>query len=58
MINLDSHSFLVCKLELDRYIGSTHNRSRWWDNWNHRNNRQSITIGDQSMPMFQGEDTH
>jgi len=46
---------LWVKVELDRYIGSTHNRGRLWDN---RNNRQSMTIGDQTMPMFQDEDTY
>src|SRR6218665_33937 len=40
-----------------QYIGSTHNRGRWWDNRNHRNNRQSMTISDQPMPMFQDEET-
>jgi len=30
------------KLELDRYIGSTHNRGRLWDN---RNHWHSVTIG-------------
>ena len=39
-------------VELDRYIGSTHNRGRLWDS------RQSMTIGDTSMPIFQDEDTH
>src|SRR6218665_529874 len=45
-------------IELDRYIGSTHTWGRLWDNWNHRKNRQSMTIGDQFMPMFQDEDTY
>src|SRR6218665_3666674 len=26
--------------------------------WDNRNNRQSMTIGDQSMPMFQDENIH
>src|SRR6218665_3943351 len=39
-------------LELDRCIGNTHHRGRLWDNRNHRNNRQSMTIGDRSVPMF------
>src|SRR6218665_1897517 len=45
-------------LELDQYIGNTDNRGRLWDNWNHRNNRQSMTIGGQSVPMFHYEVTH
>jgi len=45
-------------LELDQYIGSTHNQGQLWVNRNHQNNRQSMTSGDQSMPMFQDEDTH
>ena len=55
-----SHTMKDCRLllELDRYIGSTHNQVRLWDNQNHRNNRQSMTIGDQSMLMFQDEDNH
>ena len=35
-------------IELDRLIGSTHNHY----------NRHSMTISDQSVPMFQDEDTH
>jgi len=46
---------VISLLELDRYNGSTHNRGRLWDN---QNNWQSMTIGDQFMPMFQDEDTH
>ena len=42
-------------LELDRCIGSTHHRGRLWDN---RNNRQSMTIGEQSMPIFHDDVTH
>src|SRR6218665_361522 len=30
-------------------------RGQLWDN---QNNQQSMTIGDQSMPMFQDEDSH
>src|SRR6218665_1818702 len=45
------------RLELDRYIGNTHHRGRLWDNRNHRNNRQSMTIGDQSVPMFHDDVT-
>src|SRR6218665_3270794 len=42
-------------LELDRYIGNTHHRGRLWD---HRNHRQMMTIGNQSVPMFHGDVTH
>src|SRR6218665_3067620 len=45
-------------LELDRYIGNTHHRGRLWDNRNHRNHRQMMTIGDQSVPMFHDDVTH
>ena len=43
------------KLELDRYIGNTHHRGRLWDN---RNHRQTMTIGDESVPMFHDDVTH
>src|SRR6218665_701516 len=42
-------------VELDRCIGNTHHRGRLWDN---RNNRQSMTIGDQSVLMFHDDVTH
>jgi len=42
-------------LELDRYIGNTCHRGRWWDN---RNHRKMMTIGDQSVPMFHDDVTH
>src|SRR6218665_3656558 len=45
-------------LELDRYIGNTHHRGRLWDNRNHRNHWQMMTIGDQSVPMFHDDVTH
>src|SRR6218665_128737 len=51
-------SILYLLLELDRYIGNTHHRGRLWNNRNHRNNRQSMTIGDQSVPMFHDDVTH
>src|SRR6218665_1131039 len=41
-------------VELDRYIGNTHHRGRLWDN---RNHWQMMTIGDQSVPMFQDDVT-
>src|SRR6218665_286241 len=44
--------------ELDQYIGNTHHRCRLWDNRYHRNNRQLMTIGDQSVPMFHNDVTH
>src|SRR6218665_3173626 len=45
-------------LELDRCIGNTHHRGRLWDNRNHRNNRQLMTIDDRSVLMFQDDVTH
>src|SRR6218665_1420545 len=57
------HTFLrqynwLTRLELDRYIGTTHHRGRLWDNRNHRNHGQMMTIGDQSVPMFHDDVTH
>src|SRR6218665_720128 len=49
---------LVKAIELDRYIGNTHHRGRLWDNRNHRNHQQMMTIGDQSVPMFHDDVTH
>jgi len=46
------------ELELDRYIGNTHHQGRLWDNRNHGNHRQMMTIGDQSVPMFHDDVTH
>ena len=43
--------FLGFYLELDRYIGNTHHRVRLQDN------PQTMTIGDQFMPMFHNEVT-
>ena len=48
----------VMDVELDRYIGNTYHRGRSWDNRNHRNHRQMMTIGDQSVPMFHDDVTH
>ena len=45
-------------VELDRLISNIHNWGQLWDSRNHRNNWQSMTIGDQSMPMFHDEVTH
>jgi len=53
--NLACCVLLVLVLELDRYIGNTHHLGRLWDN---RNNRESTTIGDHSMPMFHDDITH
>src|SRR6218665_273565 len=49
------HTYYTAKLELDRYIGSTQDRGRLWDN---RNHRQMMTIGGQSVPMFHDDVTH
>src|SRR6218665_2488462 len=46
------------RVELDRYIGNTHQRGRLWDNRNHRKHRQMMTIGDQSVPIFHDDFTH
>src|SRR6218665_18871 len=54
---LASQTFPHPTSELDRYIGNTHHRCRLWDNRYHRNNRQLMTIGDQSVPMFHNDIT-
>src|SRR6218665_4209075 len=52
MFHAVSTNYIIVELD------STHIRGRLGDNWNHRNNQQSMTIGDQSMPMFHDEVTH
>jgi|SRR6218665_1504843 len=48
----------VCKHSSLTDTSATHNWGQLWDNQNHRNNRQSMTIGDQSMPIFHDEFSH